>query len=409
MTRARSSRENLFLSPSPIVRCGPSIRTIAMSRKESTSADSSSSAQGEGIQFRYALSSSGSLVDVTTLTHESRYELAPYECVGCGEELIARLGSVRAKHFKHKTEGSCSPESRLHKLGKRLFLECFLRCVVERTPFLLKREVSEECVRSENQPGGPCRRALSQEIDLTQHYSAASLESTTNGFRPDVLLSSDDGANQLFVEIAVTHSCEAEKIESGARILEIELRGEDDLQLITGCELSAEDPRVTIFNFKDPIKGDICEGPCSEQPAQLKSASDEGALDEAVSAPEPKWMLDANKSSYRESLERDGQTKYSDRLATALLKDRVREALFDESGVLNCFNCRFHGLNRSERPPIFCMPKGVAVDSDEAANCPRYRPFGSASEADKADVRNATFLSQSRSDEMPNRKQRYGR
>ncbi len=159
--------------------------------------------------------------------------------------------------------------------------------------------------------------------------------------------------------------------------------------MIADCELLAEDTRITLFNFKNPIQGDLCGGSCSGQVALFREMRRRGGR--AAS-----WTLDKLGILDGEDLGDCDGSERSERVATAILKDEVREALLNGSDVRNCFNCRLHGLNWNERPPVFCRPKKTAVNCAEAADCPWYSPFSSASEADCADVENAEYLSRNR-------------
>lgn len=41
-----------------------------------------------------------------------------YRCPGCGDALLLKAGEIRARHFAHSPNASCSRESALHALGK---------------------------------------------------------------------------------------------------------------------------------------------------------------------------------------------------------------------------------------------------------------------------------------------------
>ena len=63
----------------------------------------------------------GRRVSVATLDAARRRARAPFACIGCGEPLIARLGSIRARHFAHRPGSRCPltrPESALHLNAK---------------------------------------------------------------------------------------------------------------------------------------------------------------------------------------------------------------------------------------------------------------------------------------------------
>ena len=76
------------------------------------------------IKFQYALDENGKLVNINSLTSESR-RLHTYRCIGCGNILLPRAISSlkRRPHFYHKEQIECSGETYLHKL-----VGCPVRC-----------------------------------------------------------------------------------------------------------------------------------------------------------------------------------------------------------------------------------------------------------------------------------------
>ena len=55
-----------------------------------------------------------------------RNEGHTYHCIGCGAEMIVRLGEVRNWHFAHRgDEIHCGKETYLHLVAKRLIKEKF--------------------------------------------------------------------------------------------------------------------------------------------------------------------------------------------------------------------------------------------------------------------------------------------
>ena len=56
-----------------------------------------------GITYGYALDQESRLVDIATVTAESR-KVQDYTCIACGHNMIARLGDIRRHHFAHEYE-----------------------------------------------------------------------------------------------------------------------------------------------------------------------------------------------------------------------------------------------------------------------------------------------------------------
>ena len=84
-----------------------------------------------------------------------------------------------------------------------------------------------------------------------------------------MLLSSSRTMHFLFVEIAVTHACEPEKIASGIRIIEIDVRSDAEIDLIRSGELRIEENGpVRSHNFKVRQEtGPHCMGECPREAA----------------------------------------------------------------------------------------------------------------------------------------------
>lgn len=342
------------------------------------------------IRYRFAFGTSGSVVDVVSLTPETRHDLSPYACPGCGRELIANLGMKKVNYFSHKIADRCNAETYLHSLGKHAFFSEYWKCIDEGTPFVVRQKVPGECNREYELLGGTCTLEKVREHDLTRYFRKASLETPIDGIIPDVLLTSEDGKEQLFVEVAVTHKCEPEKIARGTRIIEIDLSEEADLQIFEDHSLSEDDERVTLFNFeKVPIRGDICGGSCPKS-LRLFLVYPSGKAHLGWHQISEARKILANKKLLRGEILGPWPPADPFEDVSALFVEKVREALFDGIAVKNCFNCRYQGLGRFPQR-IFCKLRKVGVRSNEAAGCRTYRPFGRRAEADQADKANAEY------------------
>lgn len=134
-------------------------------------------------------------------------------CPGCGAPLVAKKGARIDHHFAHEgtTDGMpcrTGPETALHKfakeiLGRRLHLEL---------PPLTLEEGGDRWI---GYGGGRYR------------FDGADLEQRLGGIVPDVIVRRGD--RDLLVEMAVTHSCGPEKIETirsmDVAAIEIDLAG----------------------------------------------------------------------------------------------------------------------------------------------------------------------------------------
>ena len=166
------------------------------------------------ILYRYALDPSGQPFDVTTLQRDAFDREQEFRCVGCEGVMVARLGERNARHFAHKgASENCAEESYLHELAKVTFYREYLSCLEQERAFDLVRTEPTVCDHYQAKYGYTCKQTEVRRHDLTSFFDQAFLEKTHGGFRPDILLQSTKTGNVLFVEIAVTHHCEPEKID----------------------------------------------------------------------------------------------------------------------------------------------------------------------------------------------------
>lgn len=151
------------------------------------------------VMLAWARDRSGSRVHVGELDRARRAERAPFACPRCGEEVLARLGRERARHFAHRPGSRCaltSPESALHQNAKeRLLWLCG-------EAFAGRRRVRLEA----RCPG--CRRL--SPVELAGLGDLACEEGVLGTLRADVLVLRA-GQPALALEVRVTHAVDAEK------------------------------------------------------------------------------------------------------------------------------------------------------------------------------------------------------
>lgn len=146
---------------------------------------------GHGVLMAYGLRD-GTLLHVTEVERGLACNLT---CYFCGDTLVARRGNVRVPHLAHHSlECNWSPESLLHRLAKEIFvpgvtfLQPDARVAVKARDLENRQFVAEE-------------KVLEQDALTVQ---GVSIERSLEGFRPDVLVVSND-QGQVAIEIAVTH------------------------------------------------------------------------------------------------------------------------------------------------------------------------------------------------------------
>jgi len=207
----------------------------------------------KNIKYQYAENSTGKVVDINTINKDCNNE--KYLCISCKQELIPKLGEIRIHHFAHKNDTfNCSKETYLHELGKRVFYEVYLQCKNDNEPFYivtsLINSLSITCKYNVIIKSKSCVKNGIHKYDLLSSFKNIEYEKNQDNFRPDLTLINNYG-NKIFIEIAVTHPCEKEKIESKNKIIEIRIKNETDIQMILGKKISEENDLIKYYNFED--------------------------------------------------------------------------------------------------------------------------------------------------------------
>jgi hypothetical protein len=319
------------------------------------------------VQYRHAYDSSNAVIDIESVGREQRCE---YKCISCGGQLVAVIGRMRQRHFRHKhITVSCSFETYLHQLGKKVFLETYESCLKQGEKFEIVLMHRRECTRrTESMPS--CRqRPRDDPHDLTKTFRRITLESRDDSFIPDLMLLSDSD-DKIYVEIAVTHASTEKKVSSKARLIEIQLANEDDLSLIRSRQLHCRDSRVKFYNFKPKVIFDDFASECSRHMSVFVLTHDGTAriLDMTCQGYRHMYLGDVQ---FRKVVDLHSSMTYISELASAYRKGFL---------VRNCFLCRYHGEPRGwgyeaeKRGPIFCKTLKENHNSNDASSCSRYRP-----------------------------------
>lgn len=215
------------------------------------------------ILHHIAKNKEGVTVDIQDVSKQNRKE--GYYCVVCGNEMIPALGEVREHHFRHKKDCNCNTETYLHKYAKYYIKKLFDNS----KEFYISREVPERCCKYDNCEYRKdnyqcqtdyidCKVHKKKRYDIKKYYDTCELESEYKGFIADIKLYSKQNPQikPIFIEIAITHKCEEEKLKSGIRIIEIEIpKISDDLSEIDN-ELTETKRRnknqinINFYNFK---------------------------------------------------------------------------------------------------------------------------------------------------------------
>lgn len=207
------------------------------------------------IKYRYAFDENDNLVCIEDVIKEECRKHT-YHCIGCGCDLLPRLGNVRNHHFYHG-KAKCDSESYIHKLAKWRLVEKFNNS----EHFYVSYNVIYVCSKADCtlRNVNCCQPKSQYKIDLKQYYNTAQLESPIKGFVADVLLTNSvKEVEPVLLEVYVTHSCEQKKLDSHMRIIELQICNESDANGLINRDVLQEeskekDKRVSFYNFKTKI------------------------------------------------------------------------------------------------------------------------------------------------------------
>lgn len=341
------------------------------------------------IKYQYALGKNGNLIDVKKLTADTRRTNAPYICCGCEKELIANLGIKKAKHFSHKTAGDCTKETYLHKLGKAVFYTEYTDCLENNKPFIFSIRLSATCNYYQSQLGGVCKKTIQHKYDLTKVFKVIEEEKQVDDFRPDILLSSKDGTQKIFIEIAVTHKCEQTKIDSGFRIIELMIDDEEGVEIIKNHILNEFDNQITTYNInKKHVTKNICNGDCSKSVSVFVVYTNGKCRLLQLS---PKDALNSNFGGKVKYSKLIGLTEKNSHTPAETYIKNIRDVHFKHMKLNNCYLCKYHGLGLEDA--IFCKTYKKSCKSNESVDCDRFRSFRNIEECHEADRNNEEYNS----------------
>lgn len=113
-----------------------------------------------------------------------------YSCLGCGEPMIPKLGSVNAHHFAHRAAGKCDPNKALHETAKAHVERLFLNAR-SRGELLDIQHACPEC-------------GTTPHTDMAAGDSLEFEKSVVPGTRSDIVVFRG-GRPHMIVEVVVTH------------------------------------------------------------------------------------------------------------------------------------------------------------------------------------------------------------
>ena len=298
-----------------------------------------------------------------------------YSCCNCGGILIPRKGKIKAHHFSHKVEGNCSYESYLHKVSKLKFYEEYLHSLENKNPFFLRYLINQTCTScmNINQININCDLGFrSEKFDLTKRFDEIEIEKSHNGFIADILLKSKKTDEVIFVEFAVTHTCDKTKIDSGIRIIEIQLKNETDLEFIEEREVPTDNENIKFLNFKIKKENKTYYDPriCNKSFEVFSVLNNNKSI--KINTPMKKIVRDLNSNNFKyykilpyQEEEYGGEE----------FLNLVKEYAFKDLKYKNCYSCKFIAKNNSHFAyyDLFCKRlKSEIPNSNFGSDCTKY-------------------------------------
>lgn len=334
------------------------------------------------IKYRYALNQNNNTVDVFQLDKTTIKEQL-YTCLGCGNQLIPVLGKQVQKHFRHKHQGDCCPETYLHKLAKQKFFDIYSNCINNNIPFLINFHQEHHCKDLHHIYSKTCKvKCELKSFNLVKYFNQIYLEKKEGSFIPDLLLVSKTG-EKLFLEIAVTHYSSEEKLKSNYRIIELEITNEDDTEIINSKKLT-EGGKVKFINFNSIVEYS-CQKKCKfKLGSSCEIKNDYFVIYQNGSSKLLKTTLSRVESMYLFKTIKYKRlvpfnTSFDDptcNFREEVYKDLVVDSYFKKLGIKNCLLCRYHRNNidfeTQLQKPIRCNIFKRNFDFNKAAYCQYY-------------------------------------
>ena len=200
---------------------------------------------------------------------EGPIEREDYICIACGKTMRPVMGENNEWHFRHVVANpECDHESYLHRMAKDIIKERFDNSDTFNVSYYM-RDVCTNFKKCHKHTCS-CDRTYLKTVNLKEEYDTCTPEEKEGDFpfRADLKLSSSKNPDKkaIFIEIAYTHDCEPEKINSGIPIIELKVNVDTDInhplveEEMTLDYASANPyqftrpPMVRFFNFKREVE-----------------------------------------------------------------------------------------------------------------------------------------------------------
>jgi len=196
------------------------------------------------IQFDYGKTENGIIINISQVTKDKKDK---YFCLSCDNELIPKTGEIREHHFAHKNSNvKCSKENYYHILGKIIFFNTYLECINNNIPFYISiKEI--QCINNKNYK---CKDIINYNYNLLEYFDRIEMEKYNGKFIPDLRIFNQRNNENIFIEIYYSNRVSEKKINSKNRIIEIQIKNENDLKIIKNKLFDEGNDNLRFYNFK---------------------------------------------------------------------------------------------------------------------------------------------------------------
>ncbi len=329
------------------------------------------------IKYKYSKDKNQQIVCIESVNKQNR-DASNFYCIGCDNELVARIGEVNVRHFAHKNTCLCNKETYLHSLSKYLFYNEYRSCVKNQDPFYVEVKRRQICNSCSDMFNIECVLGYeADKIDLIRYFDQIHVEKKEGGFVADILLSSSKSDNKMFVEFAVTHKSSKSKLQSGYKIIEIVVTDESDLSPVLNRCIDLKSKHVSFINFyTKEIKARLCNPNecCENGPLNVSVLYKDGrclivnSIDQVFNALGYKH---AGIVGYIATTTSTHHGVFYKSSVSAFAKNRAK--------IKNCFICRYHAINshfqylHDQQYPIFCKFLKDNFKSTRAISCKYFK------------------------------------
>ena len=309
------------------------------------------------IKYQYAKDDNEKLIDIDSLNDENRNR-SKFFCIGCGNELIARLGKIKVHHFAHKKVVTCSGETYLHLLGKQLFFENYTDCLNKQKPFAIeiyqKRNDKDIVVCSFSCMSEAPAKDLMNFFEKGYPYVLDA--DVTSGEQTD-------GTYKVFVEIERHKDVPTqvlEMLDGVGKLANIDKFKFRYYKSFKSQDAQMENISATVPLDKSALTLDK-DGRCLLKQKNLRQIKSRLATEK--------------EKIVNYEISKDSGHNYSE-----IFKTGVATYAQQNLKVKNCFICRYHAENNSWNyyedttgVPIFCKFLKIKCNSNQAVSCEYFK------------------------------------